>query len=222
MVFEVMLAVIDGRFDDAERLAEQAHDFGAAARTDSDAGVYGVHMYVIRREQGRLDEVAPCCGWPPPCRPTSRSGARAWPPCSPRPGCSTRPGGSSSGSPPTASPPFPATPCGPAVSPSSPRCASPWATGTRRRPLRELEPYRGSTMMVGFTICLGPAERLMGGLAALLGRRADAEAHFAAALASPSSRFTTVAGPCAARLGPALGDRPDLVAAAHATAKRTA
>ena len=75
-------------------------------------------------------------------------------------------------------------------------------------------------MMVGYTICLGPAERLMGGLAALLGRRADAERHFAAALALADRAGSP---PWRARVqhdwATALGDRPDLLAAAHATAK---
>jgi DNA-binding NarL/FixJ family response regulator len=74
-------------------------------------------------------------------------------------------------------------------------------------------------MMVGYTICLGPAERLMGSLAALVGRRSDAEAHFQAALdlaergGSPVWRAHVQHDWAAA-----LGDRPDLEAAAQATA----
>ena len=37
--------------------------------------------------------------------------------------------------------------------------------------------------MVGFTICFGPADRLLGALAARLGRHADAEVHFVDAMA---------------------------------------
>ena len=86
---------------------------------------------------------------------------------------------------------------------------------------RELEPYRGVTMMVGFTICLGPAERLMGSLAALMCRRDDAERHFVAAfdLADQSGSpvwLAQVQHDWAA----ALGDRKDLAAAAQTTAAR--
>ena len=52
-----MQAILHGDFVDAERLA------GAAFETRRDfeyaAGVYGVQMFTIRREQGRLAEVAP-------------------------------------------------------------------------------------------------------------------------------------------------------------------
>jgi DNA-binding CsgD family transcriptional regulator len=47
----------------------------------------------------------------------------------------------------------------------------------------ELAAFGERNLMVGFTICLGPADRLLGGLAALLGRHDAAAAHFAAALA---------------------------------------
>jgi DNA-binding CsgD family transcriptional regulator len=46
---------------------------------------------------------------------------------------------------------------------------------------QELEAFEGQTMQVGFTVNLGPADRLRGNMAALLGRRAEAELHFAAA-----------------------------------------
>ena len=59
----------------------------------------------------------------------------------------------------------------PAASPSWPRCAWPSATVDRAEVLyEELAAFRGRNLMVGFTICLGPADRLIGGLAALLGR----------------------------------------------------
>jgi hypothetical protein len=85
---------------------------------------------------------------------------------------------------------------------------------------RELEPYCGVTMMVGFTICLGPAERLMGSLAALMCRRDDAERHFVAAFdladqsGSPVWRAHVQHDWAAA-----LGDRRDLAAAAQTTAR---
>ena len=57
--FEVVLHLAAGRFDEAERAAELAHALGSAGNTPFDAGVYGLQMFAIRREQGRLGEVAP-------------------------------------------------------------------------------------------------------------------------------------------------------------------
>ena len=220
MGFDVMLAVIDGRFDDAERLAELAHDFGESAHTGSDSGVYGVHMYVIRREQGRLEEVAPVLR----LAATLQSDQPVW-----RPGLAAlfadagmldearreyerlAPGG------------FAAVP----RDAMWPGCLTFLAEvcvalGDRDGAAilyRELEAFRGLTMMVGFTICLGPAERLMGMLAALAGRRDDAQAHFAAALDLADRSGSP---PWRARVqfdwATALGDRPDLMAAASAIA----
>src|SRR3712207_9435266 len=58
-------------------------------------------------------------------------------------------------------------------------------------PLFRSQPYRGLTMMVGFSVCLGPAERSMGSLAALTGRPASAGDHFAAALELRSEEHTS-------------------------------
>ncbi len=49
--------------------------------------------------------------------------------------------------------------------------------------LRELDAYAGRNLMVAMTTCFGPADRLRGGLAGLLGLTAEAESHFRAALA---------------------------------------
>src|SRR5438309_2157516 len=46
----------------------------------------------------------------------------------------------------------------------------------------ELRAFEGQTMMVGHTVCLGPADRLLGAVAALLGRTEDADRHFAVAI----------------------------------------
>ena len=56
--FEVVLLLAAGRFDEAEAAAERAHALGSAANSPFDAGVYGLQMFAIRREQGRLGEVA--------------------------------------------------------------------------------------------------------------------------------------------------------------------
>jgi DNA-binding CsgD family transcriptional regulator len=46
----------------------------------------------------------------------------------------------------------------------------------------ELLPWTGQTLLVGFTTCFGPADRLLGALAARLGQFADAEQHFSVAM----------------------------------------
>jgi tetratricopeptide (TPR) repeat protein len=54
-----MRAILDGEWTEAERLAEQAFDAGREFSNEYADGVYGVQMFTIRREQGRLAEVAP-------------------------------------------------------------------------------------------------------------------------------------------------------------------
>jgi tetratricopeptide (TPR) repeat protein len=54
-----MQAILGGEFSDAERLAERAFEAAREVFSESAAGVYGVQMFTIRREQGRLAEVAP-------------------------------------------------------------------------------------------------------------------------------------------------------------------
>jgi DNA-binding CsgD family transcriptional regulator len=52
---QALLAVGEGRFADAEVLATEADDLGRALSNASPGG-YGVQLFAIRREQGRLDE----------------------------------------------------------------------------------------------------------------------------------------------------------------------
>ncbi len=52
-------AILYGQFGEAERLAHHAFEIGRDVHGDLAAGVYGVQMFTIRREQGRLAEVAP-------------------------------------------------------------------------------------------------------------------------------------------------------------------
>jgi class 3 adenylate cyclase/tetratricopeptide (TPR) repeat protein len=51
--------ILHGEFATAERLAEQALDAAGEVHGEVANGVYGVQMFTIRREQGRLAEVAP-------------------------------------------------------------------------------------------------------------------------------------------------------------------
>jgi tetratricopeptide (TPR) repeat protein len=52
-----MIALLEGRFDDAESLIPDTRDLGQRALSWSAAVSYGLQLYVLRREQGRLDEV---------------------------------------------------------------------------------------------------------------------------------------------------------------------
>lgn len=54
-----MLASGEGRLDDAERLAERAEEESRFLSANDAAGGYGVQMFGIRRDQGRLDEARP-------------------------------------------------------------------------------------------------------------------------------------------------------------------
>jgi class 3 adenylate cyclase/tetratricopeptide (TPR) repeat protein len=56
---EAMLAILDGNFQTAEKLAQQGLELGHQAHGEQVEGLYGVQMFSIRREQGRLAEVAP-------------------------------------------------------------------------------------------------------------------------------------------------------------------
>jgi tetratricopeptide (TPR) repeat protein len=51
--------ILHGDFAEAERQADRAFELGRNIDGDLASGVYGVQMFTIRREQGRLAEVAP-------------------------------------------------------------------------------------------------------------------------------------------------------------------
>jgi DNA-binding CsgD family transcriptional regulator/tetratricopeptide (TPR) repeat protein len=53
------LALCDGRLDEAERLAQRSNEWGRLLTGRDPSAVHGIQMFSIRREQGRLAEVAP-------------------------------------------------------------------------------------------------------------------------------------------------------------------
>ena len=57
--FHTMQALLDGRFADAEHLAQKGLEFGQQAEVENADGVFGIQMFLLRREQGRLAELAP-------------------------------------------------------------------------------------------------------------------------------------------------------------------
>ena len=54
-----MRALMRGRFEDSERLAQHAFAMGQRMQAETAAGVFGLQMFALRREQGRLKEVEP-------------------------------------------------------------------------------------------------------------------------------------------------------------------
>ena len=58
-VFQTMRAIMVGKFEDAERLAYEAADISRQLGLADMDGIFGIHMFTIRREQGRINEIAP-------------------------------------------------------------------------------------------------------------------------------------------------------------------
>jgi len=58
-VFQTMRAILQGEFETAERLANQAANISQQIGLAELDGILGMHMFTIRREQGRIHELAP-------------------------------------------------------------------------------------------------------------------------------------------------------------------
>ncbi len=180
---EVVLLFVAGRFDEAERVGLEIQARQHQMGIDDTDGIYGVQMFAIRREQGRLGEVAAIV------RLAARLNANdpIW-----RPGLAVL--CAELGMLDEARSEFAAM--APEGFASVPR-DSMWpcsltflaevcvAVGDVEQAgflYSAFEEFRGLTMMAAFTMNFGPADRLMGSLAALLGRQEDARLHFVAAL----------------------------------------
>jgi ATP/maltotriose-dependent transcriptional regulator MalT len=183
-VYEALLALAAGRFDEAEAAAEVAHTLGDSSDTVFDAGVYGLQMFAIRREQGRLADVLPLMRM---LSASEGDDQHVW-----RPGLTAlyaelgmldesrrelevlAPHG------------FAAVPRDSAWTACltflAEACVACGVRQHARTLLRELDLYAGRNLMVGMTICFGPADRLRGGLAHLLGFHDLANEYFRAAL----------------------------------------
>jgi DNA-binding CsgD family transcriptional regulator len=183
-VYEAALALAAGRFDEAERAANRARALGESGHIAFDAGVYGLQMFAIRREQGRLAEVLPLLQG----LSARQDDQSVW-----RPGLtalyaelgmldesrreleSLAPGGFAS---------VPRDAVWPAcLTFLAEACIACRSVEHAPTLLRELDVYAGRNLMVAMTICFGPADRLRGGLAHLIGMNDQAESHFRSALA---------------------------------------
>jgi tetratricopeptide (TPR) repeat protein len=58
-MYRAMRARMGGRFEDSERLAQQALAIGQRLQLETAAGVFGLQMFALRREQGGLREIEP-------------------------------------------------------------------------------------------------------------------------------------------------------------------
>ena len=106
------IALCEGRLADAEAMAQRSHEWSRLLTGRDASGVYGIQMFGVRREQGRLAELVPVLQLAAAERPEARGG-RAWRRCWPSSAWRPRPGASSRVSPPTGS------------TPSAPRSGSP-------------------------------------------------------------------------------------------------
>ena len=55
--FQVMRALLEGRFADAEQLAQQGLAVGQRLQGEDPSGVFGLQMFTLRREQGRRSQL---------------------------------------------------------------------------------------------------------------------------------------------------------------------
>jgi DNA-binding CsgD family transcriptional regulator len=177
------LALCDGDLSGAEAAALRSHEWSRLLTGRDASGVYGIQMFGIRREQGRLAELAPLV------RVLAADGRKgAW-----RPGLAVllaelgmeeearhelrRLAGEGLDD----------------LRPSlwlaslaylSDACGTLGDADVAALVYEELEPYEGSNVMVGHLVsCYGAADRYLGTLTAVLGAWERSELHFEAALA---------------------------------------
>jgi DNA-binding SARP family transcriptional activator len=55
--YQTVLALLEGRFEEAERLIEESHSLGERAQRWSADVTHGLQLYLLRREQGRCGEI---------------------------------------------------------------------------------------------------------------------------------------------------------------------
>ena len=181
---DALHAILRGEFADAERRADQALEIGRNAHGEFATGVYGVQMFTIRREQGRLAEVAPVLRRFLDEHPQDA----AW-----RPGLAVI--ASDLGFEQAAQRAFAEMASaefalaadakrGLTLSYLAEVCARLGDAAQAERLYEQLLPYRDNTIIAPVaTVCCGSARRYLGMLASVIGDWASAEEHFKAALA---------------------------------------
>ena len=177
------IALCDGRLDEAEAMARRSHEWSRLLTGRDASGVYGIQMFSIRREQGRLAELAPVI--------RILAGERARGPWRPGLVAAARraghggggAGASSRGSPPKGSTRFRESLWLASLTYLTDACAALGDEAMAALVYPELEPLAGANVMIGHLVaCYGAADRYLGMLAATLGEWERAEAHFERAM----------------------------------------
>ncbi len=181
--YESSLALFEGRIDDAEQAAERSRDWGLLLTGRDASGIYGIQMFGIRREQGRLAELAPVIR----VLATDDRDSGAW-----RPGLAAllaelgmhddarrelavvQEDGLD---------PFREGLWVASLTYLADAASAVGDRGAAELLYPELEPLTGMNVMIGHGVaCYGAGDRYLGMLAATLGDSAGAERHFEAAL----------------------------------------
>jgi DNA-binding CsgD family transcriptional regulator len=174
------LALLEGRLDDAEAAAERAREWGTMLTGPDPSGAYGIQMFGIRREQGRLAELAPAA------RVLGGDGG-AWRPALAallaelgmrdeveRELARIRRDGLE---------PLRQSLWLASLTYLADACAAVGDRAVAALVYPELAPLAGTCVTIGYSVaCYGAADRYLGMLAAVLGDRARAETHLLAAL----------------------------------------
>jgi hypothetical protein len=179
---ESVLALIEGRLDDAEAAAEAAESLGYSHDDLADSGVYGMLMFTIRRDQGRLEEMRPVVAllarveqppgvWAPGL---ALALAELGFPAEARQALTGIAADGFAGVPRDSV--WPA-----AVALLAEAAVELEEKGIAEILLVELEPFAGEALMAGFTTTLGPADRLRAALSEQVGRSDDADRWISAA-----------------------------------------
>lgn len=179
-VLRSVLHLTAGRFDEAEAAAEEAESIGLSD-SGSGSGIYGLLMFSIRREQGRLEEMRPVLAL------LARTGQRAgvWSPGAALAAAEIGLLDEARACFATVAPDrFGGIPRD-NVWPAALTFLSETALLLEERDeapvlLDELAPYGGRTLMAGFTTSFGPTDRLRAALSELCGRHEDADRLIAA------------------------------------------
>jgi DNA-binding CsgD family transcriptional regulator/tetratricopeptide (TPR) repeat protein len=175
------IALCDGRLADAEAMARQSHEWSRLLTGRDASGVYGIQMFGIRREQGRLAELAPVI------RLLAGEGGH-WGPglvsVLVETGMETEArrelrriaaGGLDV---------FRASLWLASLTYLTDACAAVSDEPTAELLYRELAPFTGSNVVIGHVVaCYGAVDRYLGMLATTLGQWDRAEAHFERAMA---------------------------------------
>ncbi|MFN8188598.1 MAG: AAA family ATPase [Gaiellales bacterium] len=176
------IALADGRLGDAEAAAGRSHEWSRLLSGRDASGVYGIQMFGIRREQGRLAELAPVVRVL-----ASADGSGAWGPgfavLLAELGMEDRAGNELARIRHDGLEALRERLWIASLAYLADACSMVGDAELASVVYPELSPYRGGSVMVGHGVaCYGAADRLLGMLAVTVGEHRLAEAHFEAAM----------------------------------------